>query len=117
LPAVLVICLVVWLAQRDISQLLLFLPGILLMPLVALVPALLHRGMPLSLPNEEAKSAGRTVKMFAVMLLAAVLSGITSWAFSAGWFGWLIVAELLVVIPAYVGGRMLVSKLRWRPAE
>jgi ABC-2 type transport system permease protein len=117
LPVVLVICLLVWLVQRDVSQLLLFLPGILLMPLVALVPALLHRGMPLSLPNEEAKSAVRTVKMFGVMLLAAILSGITSWAFSAGWFGWLIAGELIVVIPAYLGGRVLVSRLRWRPVE
>jgi len=117
LPAFVLVAFIFWVAQRDVSHLLLLLPGAILMPLVALIPSLMHRGVPLSLPNEEAKSAGRGLKMGAVMIPAAALSAVASWAYSVGCFGWLILAELLIAVPLYFGLRTLVAKLRWRPIE
>jgi hypothetical protein len=117
IPAFIVIGFIVWVAKHDLSHLLLFLPGIVLLPIVSLVPAALKGGVPLSVPNEEAKSAGRSLKMIVVMIVAAGFSGIASWAFSAGWFGWLMLAELLITIPVYFGLRALVSRLRWSSIE
>ena len=116
-PLLVLVILVMWVAERDATQLLLFLPGIIAMPVVALVPSLLRRGVPLSLPNEEAKSAGRSLKMFAIMILALVLSGIALWTWSKGWFSWMLIAELLVAIPLYLGIRTYISKLPWRSIE
>jgi ABC-2 type transport system permease protein len=117
IPAFIVIGFIVWVAQRNASHLLLFLPGILLLPIVSLVPAALNRGVPLCVPNEEAKSAGRSVKMMVVMILAVVLSGIASSAFAAGWFGWMLLAEFLIAVPIYLGLRARVSRLRWPSME
>jgi ABC-2 type transport system permease protein len=113
IPAFIVVGFIIWVAQHDVSHLLLFLPGIILLPVVSLVPAALNRGVPLSLPNEEAKSAGRSMKMMLIMIVAAGLSGVASWAFSAGWFWWMILGELLVIVPLYFGLLALVSRLRW----
>jgi hypothetical protein len=113
LPAFVLVGFIFWIAQRNASHLLLLLPGAILMPIVALIPSLLRHGTPLSLPNEEAKSAARGLKMFAVMIPAAALSVLASQAFSTGWFAWLIGAELLVAVPLYFGLRAHISKLRW----
>lgn len=113
LPAFIFVGFIMWIVQRDVSHLLLFLPGLIVMPIVSLVPAAARSGTPLSLPNEEAKSAGRTLKMFGVMILAGFLSFISVWAFSKGWFGWLLLGELAVAVPAYFGLYALVSRLRW----
>ena len=91
-PAFILIGFIVWVAQHDISHLLLFLPGLILIPIVSLVPAALRRGVPLCYPNEEIKSAGRSMKMMVVMLGAMVLSGIATWTFKAGYFWWFILA-------------------------
>jgi len=117
IPAFVVIGFIIWVADRHVSHLLLFLPGIIAMPIFSLMPAVLHRGTPLSLPNEEAKSAARSFKMLAVMILAGALSGIAIWTFSKGWFQWLILAELIVAIPLYIGLSALVSRLRWRSID
>jgi hypothetical protein len=85
----------------------------MLVPIVSLMPAALRRGVPLSLPNEEAKSVGRNMKMMLVMMVAAVLSMIAAWALAHGWFWWMMLAELLFVVPVYFGLLALVSRLRW----
>lgn len=116
-PAFVAVGLIMCMIQRDASKLLLFLPGMILTPVAALIPALLNRGIPLSMPSEESKSAGRSLKMLGVMVLAAVLSGLTAWTLAVGWFAWMIAAELMLVIPTYLGLRFLVSKMRWRSIE
>jgi hypothetical protein len=116
-PSMLVVALIMWLAQRNASNLLLLLPGLIATPVTALVPAALNRGIPLSLPTEEAKSANRSMIMFAVMIVSLGLSGIALWSWSTGWFKWMILGELLVTVPVYIGLRILASKLRWQSIE
>jgi hypothetical protein len=116
-PVVIFIAAVIWIMQRDLSLLLLFLPGVILMPVAAMIPAVTRRGVPFSIPNEEAKSAARALKMFAIIPLAMLLSGMTSWARSGGWFGRMLLGELLLAIALYLGLRFWASKLRWKPLE
>jgi len=51
--------------------------------------------------------------IFGSMLVGSVLSLIAAFALSHGWFWWMMLAELLVAIPIYVGLLVLVSRLRW----
>jgi len=116
-PAFMIIGFIVWVAQHNVSHLLLFLPGLILIPIVSLVPAAMRRGVPLTLPNEEIKSAGRSLKIMVVMFGAMALSGIASWTFKAGYFWWFILAEVVIALPAYLGLSALVSRLRWKPLD
>ena len=54
IPVFILIGLIVWVAQHNVSHLLLFLPGLILLPIVALVPAAMRRGC---------RSRGRTKKL------------------------------------------------------
>src|SRR6185437_15438268 len=113
-PVFILVCFVLWVVQRNPSHLLLFLPAFILMPIAALVPAALNQGVPLCRPNEEARSAARNAKIFGAMLPAGIVSGIAVWAFSAGWFWWMLLGELTLAVPVYFGLRSLVSRLRWQ---
>ncbi|HWC58396.1 MAG TPA: hypothetical protein VHC44_01785 [Verrucomicrobiae bacterium] len=117
LPSFILITFIMWLIQHDANHLLLFLPGFILVPIVSLVPAVMRRGVPLSFPNEEAKSAKRNVKMIGVMVLAAALSVVATFAYKMGWFWWLILAEVVIATPVYFGLLAVISRLRWKPIE
>lgn len=116
-PAFILIGFIVWIIKHDASHLVLFLPGLLLVPITSLVPAAMGRGVPLSLPNEEARSAGRSMKMMGVMVVIAPLSVLASFAFSNGWFWWLMLAEVVIATPIYLGLRARVARLRWPAIE
>jgi hypothetical protein len=93
------------------------LPGVIALPVFALVPNLGGKGVPLSLPTEEAKSANRAVIMIGVMVAAGILSGLAAWAWASGWFGWLLLVELVVVSVVYAALRAFISAAKWPPME
>ncbi len=117
LPALVVFALLARLVESDSSHLPLLLPGLLALPLYAMVPCLGGHAVPLSLPTEEAKSAVRGLTMVAVMLISAVLSGLAIWAWSGGWFKWLLLVETVLVLILYLGMRAAVASVRWTPLE
>jgi ABC-2 type transport system permease protein len=117
IPLLLLIAAAVWLLQRDASRLVLFLPSIIAMPVAALVPSILRTGVPLSVPAEEAKSVGRGLQMILIMLFSAALAGIGIWAFSQGWFMWLLLVELPLAGLTYLVLRIIISKLKWEPLD
>src|SRR5258708_6715496 len=73
--------------------------------------------VPLSMPIEEAKAAGRGLTMMGVMLVAMVLSGLAVWSWSAGWFGWLLSGEALLVIGLCASMTASLAKARWTPMD
>jgi hypothetical protein len=89
------------------------LPGVLALPVYALLPCLGGRAVPLSLPTEEAKSAGRGLSMIGVMFVAMALAGVTSWAWQGGWFWRFVAGEAVLVAGLYAGLRRLVTVARW----
>jgi len=117
LPVLLAFGVLAWVMRGRISELALLLPGVIALPVYSLFPNLGGKGVPLSLPTEEAKSAGRGLTMIGVMLVSGLLSGAATWAWSGGWFWWLIVSELIVVVALYVGMRASISAARWPPLE
>ena len=117
LPILLLFGLIVWLLQNQDSHPALLLPGLLAIPVYALIPSLRGKNIPFSLPAEEAKSAGRGLTMIGVMLISMVLSGVSLWAWNTGWFWWFVLAEAIVVIGLYVGIRASLASVRWKPME
>jgi hypothetical protein len=117
LPLLLAFVLLVWVTQRDFVQLLLFLPGVVAMPVYALIPSLGGRGVPLSLPTEEAKGAGRGLHLFVAMLLAFALSGLATWSWSAGCFHWFIGTEAVLALCLYAALRRAIANTKWPTLE
>ena len=117
LPVLLVFGVLAWVMRGQISELALLLPGLIALPVYSLFPNLGGKGVPLSLPTEEAKSAGRGLTMIGVMVVSGLLSGAATWAWSGGWFWWLVVFELVAVAALYVGMRASISAARWPPME
>jgi ABC-2 type transport system permease protein len=117
LPMLLMFGAIALLMQRDPSQLLLLLPGAIALPIFALLPNLGGRAVPLSLPTEEAKSAGRGLIMIAVIPISMGLSALASFSFSTGWFWWLILVETIVAAAIYAVLRWTVDQARWPSLE
>src|SRR5204863_6717541 len=95
-PVLVLYGLILWLVGIKASHLALLLPGLIALPIYALVPCLGGKAVPLSLPTEEAKSAGRGIHMIAVMMVSFALAGLATWSWSAGWFRWLLLVETIL---------------------
>ena len=116
-PLVALVVVVGGLLSRDWSDMAVFVPGLLLLPVYSLVPCLGGEAVPLSRPGEEAKAAGRGARMFGITILSTVLAGLGLWSIRGGWFVWLLVAEAVAVIIVYVVMRRLAAAARWTPLE
>ena len=118
LPLVAVFGLLAWLLGGGAgTNLLLLLPGLILVPLYALIPGLGGRAIPLSQSTESAKSAGRGLRMIWVMLSSFAVAGIASWFWSIGWFWPFMLVETLVVAGLYALLRHWVNTTRWPSME
>jgi len=113
LPMLLLVGLIVWLLRGDLTPLILFLPGIIALPVFALVPCLGGRGVPLSLPTDAAKSAGRGLNMIVVMAITFGLAEVAALAWTQGWFWWLVLGEANVAVCLYCVMRLSLSKTPW----
>ena len=87
------------------------------LPVYALVPGLFGRAVPLSVPTEEAKSAGRGSSYVVVMLISFALSGIAIACRSAGWYWQFLIVEVVVAGAAYIAMRHALGWVRWQSAE
>jgi hypothetical protein len=118
LPMMLLVGLIVWLLRGDLTPLVLFLPGIIALPVFALVPSLGGRSVPLSLPTDAAKSAGRGLNMIVVMAITFGLAMTASLAWTQGWFWWLVLGEAIVAVCLYCVMRLSLAGTRWpQPME
>jgi hypothetical protein len=117
MPILVIFGAIAWIVQSDSANLALLLPGVIALPVYSLVPCLGGKVVPLSLPTEEAKSAGRGLKMIGVMLasMALAAAAVAAWVFK--FFTWFIVLETLVVAGAYLAMRSAVGKSRWQSLE
>ncbi len=117
LPMVVLVFGVVWLLAGSADQLLLLLPGIILLPVVSLLPNLGGRAVLLSRPADAAKSAGRGLRFFLVTIAAFMLAGLAAWSWSRGWFYWLLAGEAVVAVGLYGVMRHFLSRTRWPLAD
>jgi len=118
LPLVAVVGLLAWLLSGGLGvSLLLLLPGILVIPLYALIPGLSGRAIPLSQPTESAKAAGRGLRMFGVVFASMALAGIATFTWYKGWFGPFLLLETVVTAALYFLFRLRVDTTPWPTLE
>ncbi|HUB26656.1 MAG TPA: hypothetical protein VL992_14620, partial [Tepidisphaeraceae bacterium] len=95
----------------------LMIPGLIALPVFAVAANIGGAAVPLSRPTEEAKSANRTLTLMFAMICSGLLSALTIFASSRGWFWWLVGVESVVVIGLYFWIRHAVSIAAWQPME
>ncbi len=117
LPLLLLFGVIILVLQVKLTQLALLLPGILAIPVFALLPGLIGKNVPLSQPPEDAKAANRGAAMILTMLLTVTLAGVTVWAWAQGWFHWLLLGEAIVVGLLYYIFRARMSRATWDATE
>lgn len=113
LPLLLLLGAITLVLHVRLSQLALLLPGILSIPVFALLPGLMGKSLPLSQPPEDAKAANRGAVMIVTMLIPVTLAGVATWAWAQGWFQWLLLGEAIVVGLLYVVFRARLSRATW----
>lgn len=99
------------------SAMLVWLPGIIALPVFTLVTCLGGKAVPFSLPIEEAKSAGQGLRMVGLMLVSFALAGLAMLARAIGLFWWFVGIEILVVTFLYLVMRAFIARARWPAAE
>jgi hypothetical protein len=117
MPTTAILGVTVCLLHGNISRLALLLPGIIALPVIALFASLVGHAVPLSLPPDSSQSASRGLKMIAVMIIVLPLAGLASFSWSRGWFGWLILGEVIVAAGAYFAMRLTLAKAPWPTME
>jgi ABC-2 type transport system permease protein len=117
IPVLAAVALAIGLLHGFDSQLSLLLPGIIAMPVYAVVPGLFGGAVPLSAPGEEAKSAGRGLSYLVVMMISFALSGIAIFCRSDGWYWQFLVVEAVFATGIYAVMRHALGRIRWRSAE
>jgi hypothetical protein len=118
LPVVLALILLVWfLSHRQGWEVLLLLPGMISLPVFAMIPGLGGKGVPLSLPVEEAKSAGRGLVMIGATFGSMAVSGVALLAWSGGWYWWFILVEAVFAAVLYLAMRRSIARSRWSAME
>ena len=117
LPVLAVFVLLARLMGSGNAHLPLLLPGIIALPVYAMLACLGGKAVPLSLPSEEAKSAGRGVQMIGIMLVSGLLALLATLSWNFGWFRWLLLAEAVTAIGFYFSMRASVGSVRWTSLE
>lgn len=97
LPTIMIIVAVCWGATGSFKSLECLLPGLLAIPLYSRILACKAEHLPLSIPGEEAKSAGRGLYVMLGMLSAMAIGGVAAAAKNYGYFYPLLAVEFLAV--------------------
>jgi len=108
---------IAWLLIKETSELLLFLPGVIALPVYGMLACLEGKAVPFSIPTEEAKAAGRGAIFVGSMMIAFVIAGIVTWAWSGGWFWWLVLIETIAASILYVAMRRSLTRVNWSSME
>ena len=116
-PMLIVFGVLAFFLGRGSSHLPLLLPGLLAVPIYALIPCIGGKAVPLSTPTEEAKSAGRGLSMIGVMLISIVLAAMATLAWSKGIFHWFLLAEAVLAIGIYAVMRVTFAGTPWPSME
>jgi hypothetical protein len=106
-----------WVMAGWSPQLCLLLPGLISMPVFAMMPSVDGQLVPLSRPGDDAKAATRGVAMIGMMMLAMLIGGAGVAAWHMGFFWWLVAVEAVVAVVACLVMRRATAQARWASAE
>lgn len=92
-------------------------PGLIALPVWALIPCLSGYAVPLSQPIDGAQAMKRAGRFFIAMLAAVIIGGIAAWGQVAGWLDKLIAVEAAVMALLYFGLRRAIAASTWADDE
>ncbi|HVS73547.1 MAG TPA: hypothetical protein VHQ47_20150 [Phycisphaerae bacterium] len=116
-PTVLIFAIAAYAIRHNPTELLLLLPGVLALPLFAILPQIGGHAIPLSRPVDAAKSTSRGLMIFGFLLISLALSGIGWLAYT---FHLLLPALLLEAIFVFTATTLLarhIAHSAWPAAE
>lgn len=113
LPMLLCFTVILHVMSARWENIFLMLPGIIALPVYALIPCLGGKAMPLSVPPEEGRSASRGASFLGAIFVSMALSGVALLAWNYNVFVWLIVIEAAVVLLITVFLGRAVKAARW----
>ncbi len=117
LPLLVIFGLAILFLRGDCGQLLLLLPSVISLPIFALMLTIGGKAVPLSLPSEDAKAAGRGIAMIGMIFVSMTLAALVACSWSTGWFWWLVLVELAIALPLGVALRRSLTSARWLSLE
>jgi ABC-2 type transport system permease protein len=98
-------------------DLVMLLPGIIALPVFAMIPCLSGRVIPFSQPPNVRKATTRMMYYIGSMVTAAVIAGLAAFARSKGWLAALLIVETIVAGTVYFTMRHTVDRARWASLE
>jgi hypothetical protein len=116
-PALLLVGLFIGFFSGGWTQLALFVPGLIALPVLSLVPSLTGHGVPLSQPADAAKAAGLGLNMILVMMISLALAGLSSFCWTHGEFWKLVAVEAVIAAVCYALMRGKVNRMPWPSME
>jgi ABC-2 type transport system permease protein len=114
LPAIIAFATLAWFTQGDVVQLLLLVPGLIAMPVYALIPSLVG-AVPFSQPTDEAKSTGRGLTLIGTICVAMAIAAAATLTWTAGFFWYFVAVETLAAISLYAVLHFRLNRKRWAP--
>jgi hypothetical protein len=106
-----------WIIHGDPAALVLLAPGMIVLPVVAIVPNLGGRSVPLSQPVEEAKSASRGLTMIVALVATMALAGLAVAAQHKGCLWGLLAVETAVAALVYWALHRSLERAPWPPLD
>ena len=94
-------------------QLSLLLSGLILLPVLSMVPCANGEAVPFSQPSEEAKSAGRGLHMLVVTFVSMGVAGVAALADTFGFLWFFLIGETIVAAIVYAILQHRCAKARW----
>lgn len=116
-PGLILMGLIVCLLPNGPQNAAMLLPGLIAMPVYALIPGAVEKTVPLSKPAEEAKSAMRGVMMFVLMISALAIPGFAVAAKHFGGFWIFLIVESLLAVAICLAMGSAISRKSWDPLE
>lgn len=117
-PILLLQAFLMCLIQHSVVPLAMTLPSLIFLPTFSLVPGLIGNWLPLAKPAEEQRDVGTgCIFMAFVMVISAIIGGLSWYTWSKGWFVPFIVIEAVVM---YSANQFLIHHIQhkvWLPDE
>ncbi len=117
LPGLLLLGIVVCLIPGGPAHAPMLLPGLIALPVYALLPGAIEKTVPLSKPTEEAKSAMRGAMMFILMMSAMLVPGLGIGAKHLGVYGIFLAVEAIFAAAACYALVAAILRKPWDPLE
>lgn len=116
-PVLLLVALFAGFLAPHPTDMLQVVPGLMLAPLWAVIACRNGRAVPLSLPSEDARAAGRSIGVLPPLIITMIVSWLGMMATARGWFTYFVICEIVLVAAMYMIVRRGVDDARWESLE